>query len=266
MSGLLFNLATLAYAFGLASSAIYFVHRKKAFFDAALLAICVGFGIHTAFLFQRAIATGRCPLIDLRDSLAFFAWTVSLCFFISYARYRVQALGLFLLPFVALLMLGTFFVRSSPIPEVLRSSWMYFHVLFLALAYGMFFVTFVAGLLYLFQERELKSKKPRTFYYRLPSLDLLDDLFYKFLISGFGFMTLGLLAGIIWAEQKWTNWHTDAKVIAALVTWCIYLALLYLRTSAGWRGKRAALINVAGFLSVIFTLVSASFLGGLHKF
>ncbi|RPI27499.1 MAG: hypothetical protein EHM61_08295 [Acidobacteria bacterium] len=266
MTGLLFNLATVAYAVGVLSSGVFFIYRKKPFFDAALVAICAGFGLHTGFLIARGIATGQCPLIDLRDSLAFFAWTVSLCFFISYFRYRVQALGLFLLPWVALLMLGTFLVRSSPIPQALRSSWMYFHVLCLALAYGMFFVTFVAGLLYLFQERELKSRKPRTFYYRLPSLDLLDDLFYKFLIAGFGFMTLGLMAGMIWAEQKWIDWHTDAKVIAALLTWCIYLVLIYLRMSVGWRGRRAAFINVAGFVSVIFTLVSASFLGGLHKF
>ncbi len=266
MSGLLFNLATSTYAIGLISSAIFFIYRKKPFFRVALIAISVGFGIHTAFLIQRGIATGQCPLVDLRDSLAFFAWTVSLCFFISYVRYRVQALGLFLLPMIAVLMLGTFLVRSSPIPEVLRSHWMYFHVLCLALAYGMFFVTFVAGLLYLFQERELKSKKPQTFYYRLPSLDLLDNLFYKFLISGFVFMTLGLLAGMIWAEQKWTDWHTDAKVIAALLTWCIYLTLIFLRMSAGWRGKRAAVINVAGFLSVIITFLSASVLGGFHKF
>jgi ABC-type transport system involved in cytochrome c biogenesis permease subunit len=144
---------------------------------------------------------------------------------------------------------------------------MYFHVAFLALAYGMFFVTFVAGLLYLFQERELKNKKPKTFYYRLPSLNVLDDLFFKFLISGFGFMTLGLLAGVIWAEQKWTpGWQGDAKVIATMVTWLIYLALIYLRTFMGWRGKRAAVVNVAGFLSVLFTLVSASLLGGLHNF
>ena len=105
------------------------------------------------------------------------------------------------------------------------------------------------------------------FYYRLPSLELLDDLFYKFLVAGFGFMTLGILAGILWAEQKWTTgWQSDAKVIATMVTWAIYLALIFLRASAGWRGKRAALVNVAGFLSVLFTLVSARFLGGLHKF
>ena len=267
MGALLFNLTTLFYALGLLASAVFFFNRRPAFFTAALGSVITGFGLHTAYLNYAGIEQGTCPLTNTRDVLAFFAWTVSLCFFISYLRYRIQALGLFLLPLVALFMLGTSFVRSTPLPGVLRSSWMYFHIAFLALAYGMFFVTFVAGLLYLFQEGELKRKKPKMFYYRLPSLELLDDLFYKFLVAGFGFMTLGILAGIVWAEQKWTpGWHGDAKVIATMVTWVIYLALIFLRASAGWRGKRAAFINVAGFLSVIFTLLSARFLGGLHKF
>ena len=76
----------------------------------------------------------------------------------------------------------------------------------------MFFVTFVAGLLYLFQERELKKKQLKTFYHQLPSLRSLDELFSHFLISGFTFMTLGLLAGVIWAEQDWVHgWQRDPK-------------------------------------------------------
>ena len=80
-------------------------------------------------------------------------------------------------------------------------------------------------------------------------------------------MTLGLLAGVIWAEQDWVRgWQSDPKVIAALVTWGIYLALIYLRLTAGWRGKRAALISMIGFLSVLFTFLGARYLGGLHYF
>jgi len=80
-------------------------------------------------------------------------------------------------------------------------------------------------------------------------------------------MTLGILAGVIWAKQDWAKgWESDAKVIATMITWAIYLVLIYLRTTAGWRGKKAAIVNIAGFVSVIFTLVSANFLGGVHKF
>lgn len=267
MAGLLFNAAFGFYLVGLFHSGVAFVSKKDLFFRIALISVGVGFALHTAFLFYTGIQKASLPLIGLRGSLAFFAWTVSLCFFISYLRYRIKALGLFLLPLVTLLMLGTVFLKSSPIPDILKSSWIYFHTTFLFLAYGMFFVTFVAGVLYFFQERELKSKKPKTFYYRLPSLVLLDDLFYKFLLAGFAFMTLGLLAGIVWAERDWVDgWQKDPKVIATFATWAIYLILIYLRLTAGWRGRRAAWLSLAGFLSVLFTYLGASFFGSRHSF
>ena len=80
-------------------------------------------------------------------------------------------------------------------------------------------------------------------------------------------MTLGLLAGVIWAEQDWTQgWPSDPKVIAAFITWGIYLILIYLRLSMGWRGRRAAIISMIGFLSVLFTFLGTRYLGGLHSF
>lgn len=267
MGTLLWNVAFGFYLVGLFHILVGFISKKEFFFRVALASVGVGFGVHSGFLIQRAVEKGHFPLTDLRESLAFFAWTVLLCFFISYLRYRIKALGLFFLPLVAALMLGSVLIKSSPIPEILQSSWIYLHTTFLFLAYGMFFVTFIAGLLYLFQERELKNKRPKTFYYRLPSLVALDDLFYKFLIFGFSFMTLGLLAGVIWAEQDWVSgWQRDPKVIAAFATWLIYLILIYLRLTAGWRGRRAALISIAGFLSVLFTFLGAGYLGGLHRF
>ncbi len=267
MSALLFNTAFAFYVAGLGISTLVFFSNKTALFRIAVITVGVGFGLHSGFLIASAVETARFPLTGLRDSLAFFAWTVSLCFFVSYVRYRIRALSTFLLPAVAALMLGTVFLKASPITPMLRSAWLYVHTPLMFLAYGMFLVTFVAGALYVFQERELKYKKPKTFYYQLPSLTTLDDLFLKFLVAGFCFMTAGLLTGIVWAEQDWVNgWHKDPKVISAMVTWCIYLALIYLRLTAGWRGKRAAVVSMAGFLWVLFTYLGASYFGGLHQF
>ncbi len=267
MGVLLFNAAFVFYGVGLFHSLAAFVSKKDLFFKVAISSVGVGFAFHSAFLIYQGIEKAYFPLTDLRESLAFFAWTVSLCFFISYLRYRIRALGIFLLPLVAALMLGTIFIKSSPVPAILQSFWIYLHTTFLFLAYGMFFVTFVASLLYLFQERELKRKTSKSFSDQLPSLGLLDDLFSKFLISGFCFMTLGLLAGIIWAERDWVEgWQRDPKVIAAMVTWGIYLVLIYLRITAGWRGRRAAVISMAGFISVLFTFLGASYFGGRHIF
>jgi cytochrome c-type biogenesis protein CcsB len=267
MSGLLFNAAFGFYAVALFHSAAAFISKKELFFRVAIISVWLAFAFHTGFLVFRGFEKSFFPLIGLRESLAFFAWTVSLCFLLANLRYRIRALGIFLLPLVAALMLSTVFIKSSPIPEILRSSWVYLHSTFLFLAYGMFFVTFIASVIYLLQERELKSKKPKRFFYQLPSLGDLDELFFKFLLSGFMFMTLGLLVGIIWAEQDWVSgWYQDPKVIAAFGTWAIYLILIYLRVTVGWRGRRAAFFSMLGFVSVLFTFLGVSYLGGQHAF
>ncbi len=267
MSGFLLNAAFGLYLLGLFHSLVAVVARKDVFFKVAVASVGSGFLLHTGFLIYQGIEGAHFPITNLRESLAFFAWTVSLCFLISYLRYRVTALGPFLLPVVAALMLGTTYLESSPAPTVLNSSWIYFHTISLFLAYAMFVVTFIAALLYLFQERELKRKKPKTFYYQLPSLGKLDDLFLRFLISGFCFMSVGLLVGIIWARQDWVQgWQRDPTVVAAAATWLIYLLLIYLRLTVGWRGRRAAVISMAGFISVLLTFAGASYLGSVHSF
>ena len=95
----------------------------------------------------------------------------------------------------------------------------------------------------------------------------MDKLSSRFLNSGFLLMTLGLLVGVIWAEREWVNgWYGDPKVVAALITWTIYLILIYLRAAAGWRGRRAAYISILGFVSVLFTFLGVSTFGGQHIF
>lgn len=267
MGEFLFRAALILYIIGVIHSAAAFVTKRTAVVKVALAVVTAAFVFHTLFLVYRGVEKSFFPPVGLRDSLAFFAWAVTLCLLIAYARYRVRALGLFLLPLVTVLLLSTVFIKNSPIPEMLRSSWVYFHSTLLLLAYGMLFVAFVAAVLYLFQEKELKSKRLETFFDRLPSLQTLDELFQRFLLWGFFFMTAGLVVGTVWAEQQWEEgWHRDPKVIAASVTWGIYLILLYLRLTAGWRGKRAALMSLAGFLSILFTLLGVGYFGGLHKF
>lgn len=267
MGGLLFNAAFGFYAIGLFHSVAAFVSKRDVFVRIAVVSVGIAFSFHTAFLVFRGFEKDFFPLTGLREGLAFFAWVVSLCFLIAYSRYRIKVLGIFFLPLVAALMLSTVFIQASPIPDILRSSWVYLHTSLMFLAYGMFFGTFIAGLFYLLQERELKSNKPRTFYDQLPSLRALDDLFLKFLIAGFTFMSFGLIVGVIWAEQQWVNgWFKDPKVIAAMATWGIYLALLYVRLTLGWRGRRVALLGMLGFCSVLFTFLGVAFFGGQHVF
>jgi ABC-type transport system involved in cytochrome c biogenesis permease subunit len=98
---------------------------------------------------------------------------------------------------------------------------------------------------YLIQERELKRKKPHGFYYRLPPLGTLDDLISKSLGLGFIFITIGIIVGSIWAFVEYgSHWIFDARIAISFVTWGFYLALVFFRVSAGWRGRKAAILAI----------------------
>ena len=122
----------------------------------------------------------------------------------------------------------------------MRNTWLTVHIVLVLLGIAALLLTAVASLLYLFQERELKAKKPRKFYYRLPALGTLDDLISKSMGVGFVLMTLAVIAGSTWALHRVARPTGSASPNIAFpfspgeFTWL----MVFLRTTAGWRGRR----------------------------
>jgi cytochrome c-type biogenesis protein CcsB len=248
--------AIVFYAFGLFLSVIGFYQKRQAFLRTALMIVAGGFALHTLFLVLLVIERRHFPITNLPESLCFFAWCISLTFMIANLRYRINALGAFTLPLVSLLTVFSELIweESRSIPPFLRSGWVYFHSSVAFLAYAAFFLTFVSGILYLIQEKELKAKRFKFLYFRLPSLQVCDELMHHSLFVGFISMSLTIITGVIWAQQAWGRfWSWDPKETAALITWCIYLILVYDRVSAKWHARRAAYISIIGFASILFT-------------
>src|SRR5206468_10012654 len=131
---------------------------------------------------------------------------------------------------------------TSPI---VRDTWLTVHIVLVLLGIAALLFTAVASLLYLFQERELKNKKPRKFYYRLPALGTLDDLISRAMAVGFVLMTLAVIAASTWASiYLKTEWVSQPKIVISFFTWAVYLALVFLRITVGWRGRKAAIMTV----------------------
>jgi cytochrome c-type biogenesis protein CcsB len=259
--------ATIAlYTLGLLHSLFGFYQKRQIFVKIALGMVACGFFAHTLFLVQLGIDRRHFPITNLPESLCFFAWCISLTFMIANWRYRINVLGAFILPLTSLLTIGSQFLweENHSIPVGLRSGWVYFHSSVAYLAYAAFLLTFVSGVLYLFQEKELKGKKFKFLYFRLPSLNLCDELMRRSLFFGFVAMSLTIVSGSIWAQQAWGRfWNWDPKETAALITWAIYLLLLNFRLSAKWSGRRAAYISIIGFASTLFTF---GINWGLHRY
>jgi len=101
-----------------------------------------------------------------------------------------------------------------------------------------------------------------------PSLKVLDDVSYKTVMVGFPLLTIGIVTGAAWANYAWgTYWSWDPKETWSLITWFIYAAFLHARFTAGWKGKKTAILSVVGFAAVIFTYIGVNFLlSGLHSY
>jgi cytochrome c-type biogenesis protein CcsB len=244
------------------------VDRRPAISPAALAALGLGLLAHASAIASTAARIHRLPVTDVRGALSFYAFLVTLAFFFLYLRYRITSLGLFMLPFVFVLTLLSAFRPVQPFDlSAFRGGWLAVHIGSSILGYTGFFLTFVAAVMYLMQERELKSKIPRTFYYRLPSLELCDELHYRSLLFGLPLLTVGILTGFVWASRTWKGpWEFDPKILASLLTWLIYLVLFSTRMSGGWRGRRAAYVAILGFATVMVTFLGVSLLSGPHGY
>ena len=235
---------------------------------ASLVALGVGLLSHAAGLIGMAALIHRLPVTDVRSALSFFAFLGTLAFFLVYLRYRISALGILMLPLVFVL---TFISVLQPgrsfDSKVFRGGWLLVHTGSIFLGYTGFFLTFVAAIMYLIQEKELKSRKPRAFYYRLPSLEVCEELYVRSLYFGLPFLSLGILTGFFWASREWKGpWELDPKILASLLTWLIYLILFSTRVSGSWRGRRAAYVAILGFAAMMVTFLGVSFLSGQHGF
>jgi cytochrome c-type biogenesis protein CcsB len=261
-------MALASYALGLSLIVPSVVRRRPSLSPASLVALGIGLVAHAGALAVEAARFHRLPVTDVRSALSFYAFLVTVAFFFVYLRYRIISLGLFMLPLVFLLtLISALHPPASFNSSAFRGGWLLVHIGSIFLGYTALFLTFVAAVMYLIQEHELKSKQPHGFYYRLPSLKVCEEIYYRSLLLGLPFLSVGILTGFIWASRTWKGpWELDPKILASLVTWMIYLVLFSTRVSGGWRGRRAAYIAIFGFAAILFTFVGVSLLSGEHGY
>jgi ABC-type uncharacterized transport system permease subunit len=185
-------------------------------------------------------------------------------FLLIYLRYRTLALGIFVLPIVVLLCL---LPATRPGPEMIlltHPGWIFLHVALLLAAYAALVVSLLASLLYLVQERRLKSKSAGQF--KLPPLETTDQIALKTLLFGLPCMTAGLLIGSFLAQMTvGASYFHDPKVLLAFAMWLAYVGMIYIRRHSGLRGRRAAYLSAFVFL-VVLTVWSANQFSAVHRF
>ena len=270
MNLIFFYAAMSVYALATVTYVVYFVNpEKKKLADASLWLTVLGLLLHVTYFVLRWSESGRIPITSFFEAINFLGMGLVLVFLVMELRYRIPALGTFMLPLVLLLMLPAAMMsgRIEELNPVLKSGWLGVHTSLAVLGDSAFAFAFIVSIMYLIQERQLKHKRLGAVFHRLPSLDVMDTIAYKAVSLGWPLFTLGMITGSIWAESAWgTYWSWDPKETWSLITWMIYLVLLHLRT-LGWRGRKMAYLSIAGFLFVVVSFFVVSRVGiGKHSF
>ena len=262
----LINPAVVGYICAMGLALAYLVQRQELVHRMAVLATLAGWGFHTIALIVRAVELGAPPLGTLTDAISVGVWVIVLVDLLIEQRSGVRVLGAFVLPVVVLLALKlTTATRPTSLAPVLASAWIWIHIALAMVGVAAFVFNFAGAIMYLLQERQLKSKRPGAFWYRLPPLETLDRLTFRTLALGFPFLTVGLLLGAIWARTAWGSALTfDPLAFFSVVAWVIYAGTLAGRAAAGWHGRRAAYFAIVGFAALVLTLGAGLFLPGRH--
>jgi len=225
--------------------------------------LLVGLLTHAASIALHSVHAGHLAVTTLAEALSFLALLMVALFLVLQLRRPLLALGAVVSPLAFGMALGAdvIYQGARPLPLALQSVWLPVHVGLAILGDAIFALASSASLLYLVQERRLKAHRGGRMLRGLPSLETLDRLNYTLLVWGLVLLTLGIVTGIVWAHSAWgTPWSSDPKLMFSLATWGIYVILLQGRMSAGWRGRWAAQLTIAGFAVIVLSLVGINVL------
>jgi len=266
------------------------------FGQAAVVVTAVGAAANVLSVVARGLAVGRLPLGNMYEFVSFICAVTTICWLIVLAKTGARTLGTFvMLPVVVLAVVaGTkIYVPAAPVVPALNSYWKWIHVTTIAISSSILLVSGAASVLFLIRGRlERKAlltsaasrgggqpvefdgaeRSGRTrvgsLLGMLPTTATLDRIAYRTAIVGFPLFTFAVIAGAMWAEVAWGRyWGWDPKETCAFITWVFYAAYLHARSTAGWRGRRAAWISVLGFASMLFNLFFINMVvSGLHSY
>jgi ABC-type uncharacterized transport system permease subunit len=211
--------------------------------------------------------------VETHEVQSLLALILALVFLAVYARYRSVSLGVFVLPIVFLLaMLAAFRPGQENFPMPAKTGWLVLHITLLMAAYAALLVSLSASILYLVQERRLKSRtktKMGGVGWLKPfdtPLETIDQIAQKTLLFGLPCMTAGLLIGSVMAlEQKGPAYFSDPKIVLTFGLWAAYVAMIFVRKASGLRGRRAVYLSSFVVLVVLFVWAANQF-SAVHRF
>ncbi|WP_242614238.1 c-type cytochrome biogenesis protein CcsB [Actinomadura roseirufa] len=250
----------------------------------AVLLNVLGWASHLGVLVSRGLAAGRWPWANMYEFLTAISFAAVTAFLVVMWRYNARFLGAFVMA-AAVLALGIanlwLYDSVGPVSPALNSYWIAIHVTAAITSTGAFTVAGTATVLYLLKIREQggagsagegtgerAAGRAAGLLARIPSADTLDRLSMRVTTFAFPIWTATIIMGAIWADEAWGRyWGWDPKEIWSFVTWVLYAAYLHARATAGWKGRKAAVLSLVAFAALLFNFFGVNYLfSGLHSY
>jgi ABC-type transport system involved in cytochrome c biogenesis permease subunit len=228
---------------------VFVIKQRKSVYIWSFRTLLAGFAALTVQLTYDYSVLGAAPVLSFKTALSFFAWSILGAYVLLHLKFRLMVLGSFVSPLAAFLMILS---STLPVAEVVVRP----------------VFAFMAALMYLIQESQIKRKRFGSLYSRLPSLQTLDSINHYSLMYGFALLTVGMMTGAFFAQIALGRyWRWDPKEVWSLITWLFYAVLLHERLAVGWRGRRAAILSILAFLVLLFTFLGIGlWMSDYHSF
>jgi len=246
------RVAAVLYAAGLIDALVTLFKRDGRLFGPALAAFRVAAVVHGVSIVEMSVASKALAANNFFETASLAGFLFAVVFLVVHWKYRFQVLSLAVFPTVFFLTLAA----SLGTPGAgwgsaeTRGAWLLVHIVLVLAGYAGLLLSAAGAVIYLVQEKRLKKKgfgSAGGFLGSdsLPPLATLDRLITTSMSVGFVAITLAVAAGTTWAYvETGTKWIGEAKIAIGFVTWGVYLLMLFLRISAGWRGRRAAFLSL----------------------
>jgi ABC-type uncharacterized transport system permease subunit len=267
MSLLWLRFALACYFIGLVYAFVALSRTSDLFASIALHAASLGMVFHFVSLAE-VFLSGQFLWASVHNSESLLAFISMTFFMVIYAIYHTTSPGVVVFPVVFFL---TFVAAVDQQPVLLtafvqRRGWLVAHIILIFTGYAALVLSFGASLLYLVQERRLKSKNPASLISFLPALEVIDQIGYRSLLLGFPFMTLGLVTGSVVAITTYGRLDfLDPKILLSLLMWAVYMIMVFTRWNSGWRGRRAAFLATFAFVAALAAW-AANYFSTMHRF
>jgi len=263
-------LPLVLYAAAGVAYAVHFARRDVTVGRTATTLLLLGVLTHTFVIGMQTMEVQHVPIANPSRAVSTFVWLLTLSYLYLELTTDERAMGVFILPVIAGLQLIPVLSPGIEKPDpVLDSPWFWVHVSSLLFAYATFGLAGILGLTYVLQFKEIKKKHLGYFYTRLPSLQILDRMNSRATTTGWAFLTLGLIVGVVWTMEARrltpdnSNLQAmsldDPKIFFAVVTWVVYSFAVAARKMMGWNGRRAAWLSTLGFVIVLLTFLPLSY-------